>query len=188
MYNVTYRVAGRDLQTVFVVKFDSREKVTEVIAQDPIVTAAFRKTKSAANIPQTGTDIVAPNFSAERFMYGLTTFDTQKIWVSLSASYQKELTDKGITPQSMGVILDKYKQQAVKDNIKLNYVGYTLVNGKNYPAGNSESSYVSTLQYGDQAGQFDYLVILDPNSKVQAITTTDPILNSMLGRSQQQGN
>jgi hypothetical protein len=44
------------------------------------------------------------------------------------------------------------------------------------------------LQYGDQAGQFDYLVILDPDNKVQAITTTDPILNSMLGRAQQQGN
>jgi hypothetical protein len=187
IYSVSYQLGGRVSSTVFVIKYDQSEKVSEVIAQDPIVSAALRKPKSSTTQPQVGSETLAPNFVAERLMIGLTTFDTQKIWASFSETYQRELRAKGITPSTMATELNNFKSDATKQNLKLGYVGYSFVSGKSYPAGNSETSYVSTLQYGDRAGQFEYLIILDSNNKIQAITTTDPILSAMLGRSQQQG-
>jgi hypothetical protein len=187
MYTVSYIVNGRETTTVFLVKYDSSDKVTEIVAQDPIVSTALRRSSNSATLPQTGTDLLSPSFVAERLMSGLTTFDTQKIWASFSASYQKELNGKGITPATMAVEIGKYKTEAVSQNIKLSYVGYSFVRGKSYPAGNSEANYSSTLQYGDRAGQFDYLIILDSSGKIQAITTSDPILSAMLGRNQTNG-
>jgi len=186
IYNVGMRINGRESQTSMVVKFDSHDKVSDIIAQDPIVTAAFRKTKSSASLPQSGTELLSPSFVAERLMAGLTTFDTEKIWASFSITYQKELKAKGISPATMAATIDKFKQSAIKDNAKLSYVGYSYLNGKSYPAGNAEASYSSTLQYGDQAIPFQYLIVLDSDNKIQAISTTDQILNLLLGRQQTQ--
>ncbi len=186
LYNVGIKINGRESQTTMVIKFDARDKVSDIIAQDPIVAAAFRKTKSSASLPQSGTDLLSPSFVAERLMIGLTSFDPQKLWASLSDTYQKQLQAKNINPTSMNAAFQKIKDDARKDNAKLSYVGYSFVNGKSYPAGNAESTYTSTLQYGDRAGQFEYLIVLDTNNKIQAITTTDPILNQLLGRQTQQ--
>ncbi|MEI7556016.1 hypothetical protein [Candidatus Chlorohelix sp.] len=187
MYNVSYKVNGRETSTVFVVKYDSNDMVAEIVSQDPIVSAALRRPSNSATLPQTGSELLSPSFVAERLMSGLTSFDSKKIWASFSASYQKALSVKGISPTTMAAEMNNYKTDAASQNIKLSYVGYSFVSGKSYPAGNAEAKYSATLQYDDRADQYDYLIILDGSGKIQAITTSDPILSAMLGRIQSNG-
>jgi hypothetical protein len=83
-------------------------KVIDVRTDEPVILAAFNPTKdTSGGDAQLG--VVSNNRSpvAEDFMKGLTTFDVDKIWNSLSDTYKTQLQAKGVTRDTMSKIFDQ---------------------------------------------------------------------------------
>ncbi len=165
-------------------------QVSRSDAGDPILTAAFPTKKTSADGTKAAEAAYADanaarNAVADEFMAGMTNFDAKRIWNTLSPNYQKELSGKNVSADSIQKIFDRLKKTAQDSNTKLLYQGYTLRQTVNYPNGNTVNDYFAALQIKDQVQLPDYVLLLDVSGKIAAITTTDPYLSQGLGRAQQ---
>ncbi len=125
------------------------------------------------------------NSSTKELMVGLTSFNSARVWKSFSPAYQKELTDKGITADTIQKNFEKFKKDAADNKSKLNYVGYLYRETLTFPNGTSTDSYVSVLQVEDSVQPFQYMILLDKSRQISAIGTDDPVLSQIIGRKKQ---
>ncbi|MEI6045372.1 MAG: hypothetical protein WCS37_13570 [Chloroflexota bacterium] len=179
----------------YILTTDAEGKVKEVVGQsdtnaetgDPVLAAAFPTGPKGGKGKEAGygTTDARRKAATEEFMSGITNFDAQRIWSTLSPTYQKELNDKKVTVESMQNSFDTFKKNAQNQQMKISYAGFTLRLSATYPNGNAVDNYWSSLQISDQVQTPDYVLLLDSNYKVTAIGTSDPILSSGLGRKQQ---
>jgi hypothetical protein len=181
---------------VYGVSTDKDGKVKSVLSQtssgdvgDPVMATAFptEKTDKSAN-SGLGSANNKINPTTADFLSGLTNFDANKFWSTLSPAYQKELNDQKVTPETIQKVFDQVKKQAQDSKTKLGYVGFSLRENINYPNGTAVETYIADLQISTQVQRSQYLIMLDNTNKISAIGTDDPILSNALGRKQSAGN
>jgi hypothetical protein len=177
---------------IYQLQLDKDGKVTAISnpegEPDPIMTAAFRKPKTKEdNAPQSGTMTGKQSVSTEQIMAGLTTFDPDKVWKSLSPDFQKALgtQQQKVSLDSMKKTFEQIKKEISASKQVIGYNGYVFRYSYEFPNGTVYSVYVSVLQIGGTAQETEYAFLLDKAGTIVSISTNDQILNSILGRAQE---
>ncbi len=181
----------RTIVTVILKLKDS--KITDVRTDEPVILAAFNPNKDVSGgDAQLG--VVSNNRSpvAEDFIKGLTTFDADKIWNTLSDTYKAELTTKSVSRDSMSKIFDQVKTgnaAKTKNRSIITYDGYAYLETINFPNGITVHEFISVLSISDNPSQPRYSIVMDSTNKIIRLgndSAQDPIFASLLGRSQGQ--
>ncbi|MBN9389260.1 MAG: hypothetical protein J0I20_14625 [Chloroflexi bacterium] len=187
----SYETAGNRTSVQVVMKLKDG-KIFFVDATDPVILAAIGTGKDASGgDAQLG--VVSNNRSpvAEDFMKGLTTFDVNKIWDNLADSYKTELTNRGVTKDTMSKVFDQVKTinaSKTKNSVTYTYDGYAYLDTINFPNGITVNEFVSILSISDAPTQPRYSIVLDANQKIIRLgndSAQDPIFTNILGRNSQ---
>lgn len=180
-------------QYAYQVQLDKEGHVTAITnpqgETDPILAAAFKKAQTKeTNVPQSGQMTAKQVAATEQLMAGLTTFDEKKLWESLSPDFQKALStqQKKVDQNSIKTAFEQLKKQISSSKQVIGYNGYVFRYSFEFPNGTVYSVYVSVLQFGGTAQETQYSFLMDKTGRIVSISTDDQILNSLLGRQQQQ--
>jgi hypothetical protein len=177
---------------VYQLQLDKDGKVTSISnpegEQDPILTAAFKKPKTKEdNAPQSGKMTGTQTPATEQIMAGLTTFDPDKVWKSLSPDFQKALgtQQQKVSLDTMKKTFEQIKKEISTSKQVIGYNGYVFRYSYEFPNGTVYSVYISVLQIGGAARETEYAFLMDKSGSIISISTNDQILNSILGRAQE---
>jgi hypothetical protein len=191
-FSGTAEISG-NRRSVTVILMLKDGKITQVESDEPVLVAAFETNKTTeGKDAQLG--VVNNNRSpvAEDFMKGLTTFDVDKIWNSLSDTYKEQLKTKGVTRDSMAKLFNQIKtdnSSKSKNNPTITYDGYAYLNTINFPNGITVHEFISVLSVADDPRQPRYSIVMDSTNKIIRLgndSAQDPIFTAILGRGQGQ--
>lgn len=187
----SYGTGGNHTNTTVIMKLKDG-KVTTINTDEPVILAAMGAGKdSSGSNAQLG--VVSNNLSpvAEDFMKGLTTFDVNKIWDNLADTYKSQLSDRGVTKDTMTQVFEQVKTinaSKTKNSNTYTYDGYAYLDTINFPNGITVHEFVSVLSISDTPTQPRYSIVLDANQKIIRLgndSAQDPIFTSILGRNSQ---
>lgn len=165
-------------------------KITDLQTNDPVAVAALGVNKGESKeSAQVGIRNTNKSSTAEKFMVGLTTFDAEKIWESLSDTFKEELKGRGVTKETIVKIFDDQiktpNAAAGANGSRIGYDGYLYLSTTNFPNGVSANYYTAILSLGATLLEPNYTVVLDSSNKIMrlnSISPEDPIMSALLGK------
>lgn len=187
----SYEIGGNRTNVTVIMKLKD-SKINAINTDEPVILAAMGTGKdTSGGDAQLG--VVSNNRSpvAEDFMKGLTTFDVDKIWNNLADSYKTQLTNRGVTKDTMSKVFDQVKTlnaSKTKNATTITYDGYAYLDTINFPNGITVNEFISVLSISDSPSQPRYSIVLDSNQKIIRLgndSAQDPIFNEILGRNSQ---
>jgi hypothetical protein len=190
-FSGAFQAAGNRTSVTVIMKLKD-SKIFFINTDEPVILAAMGTGKdTSGGDAQLG--VVSNNRSpvAEDFMKGLTTFDVNKIWDNLADSYKTQLTNRGVTKDTMSKVFDQVKTinaSKAKNAVTYTYDGYAYLDTINFPNGITVNEFVSILSISDAPTQPRYSIVLDSNQKIIRLgndSAQDPIFTNILGRNSQ---